>query len=57
MDLDVSSDIAIQNPQMTFRFVTGEAAEGLPLRPFFNATFDYVENVVLPRFASEFPPD
>ncbi|HKZ12789.1 MAG TPA: hypothetical protein VJL81_02980 [Solirubrobacterales bacterium] len=54
VDVDFSSDIAIQNPERTFSAEVGGSEEGLPLRPFFKSALSYLEDTVLPRFAAEF---
>lgn len=54
VDVSVSSDIAIQNPEMTFLPQVKRSEDGLPLRPFFKAALSYVEDTVLPPVAAEF---
>jgi hypothetical protein len=55
VDIDISSDVALKNPERTgFLDPDGKPTDALPVAHFLDAALKYCETTVLPRFAQEF---
>jgi hypothetical protein len=55
MEIDLSSDIALRNPERpSFLDPDGIPTEALPIVHFLNSALDYCDRAVMPAFAKEF---